>query len=78
MNNLEIKHTNIKGLLEINIPVAYDERGYFKENWQREKMVALGLPDFVPVQHNISFNENACGISVLYFRREIKDVVDVS
>ncbi len=56
MNNIEIKKTNIDGLLEINIPVFYDERGYFKENWQREKMINLGLPDFKPVQHNISFN----------------------
>lgn len=53
---LEIKKTNIEGLLEIELPVFYDERGFFKENWQREKMVAIGLPDFNPVQHNVSFN----------------------
>ena len=34
-----------------------DNRGWFKENWQREKMIALGLPDFGPVQNNISFND---------------------
>ena len=34
-----------------------DSRGWFKENWQREKMVAAGLPDFGPVQNNISFND---------------------
>ena len=34
-----------------------DNRGWFKENWQREKMVALGLPDFGPVQNNVSFND---------------------
>ena len=28
-----------------------------KENWQREKMLALGVPDFGPVQNNISFND---------------------
>ncbi len=33
-----------------------DARGWFKENWQREKMTALGLADFGPVQNNISFN----------------------
>ncbi|WP_374227938.1 sugar nucleotide-binding protein [Nocardioides sp. TRM66260-LWL] len=38
------------------MPVHGDDRGWFKENWQREKMVALGLPDFGPVQNNISFN----------------------
>jgi dTDP-4-dehydrorhamnose 3,5-epimerase-like enzyme len=36
--------------------VHEDSRGWFKENWQREKMTALGLPDFGPVQHNVSFN----------------------
>ena len=39
--------------------VRDDDRGWFKENWQREKMVALGLPDFGPVQNNISFNASA-------------------
>ena len=33
-----------------------DARGFFKENWQREKMLAIGLPDFGPVQNNVSFN----------------------
>jgi dTDP-4-dehydrorhamnose 3,5-epimerase len=34
-----------------------DNRGWFKENWQREKMIAAGLPDFRPVQNNVSFND---------------------
>ena len=38
------------------LDVHEDSRGWFKENWQREKMTALGLPDFGPVQNNISFN----------------------
>ncbi len=46
------------GLTLFDIPVHGDNRGWFKENWQREKMVALGLPDFGPVQNNISFNRN--------------------
>lgn len=54
--DLQVKNTIIDGLLEIDLPVFYDERGFFKENWQREKMCVLGLPDFRPVQHNISFN----------------------
>jgi dTDP-4-dehydrorhamnose 3,5-epimerase len=40
-----------------DLPVHGDARGWFKENWQREKMVAAGLPDFGPVQNNISFND---------------------
>ncbi|MFB7893124.1 sugar nucleotide-binding protein [Microbacterium sp. NPDC056044] len=49
--------TNIPGLVVYDLPVHGDSRGWFKENWQREKMTALGLPDFGPVQNNISFND---------------------
>lgn len=54
---LAVRETSIPGLLEIDLPVHGDNRGWFKENWQREKMTALGLPDFGPIQNNISFNE---------------------
>ena len=53
---LSVTGTEIPGLLMVQLPVHGDERGWFKENWQREKMVAAGLPDFGPVQNNISFN----------------------
>ena len=53
---LSIRETAIPGLLVIDLPVHGDPRGWFKENWQREKMLALGLPDFAPVQHNMSHN----------------------
>lgn len=49
--------TPIPGLILFDLPVHSDSRGWFKENWQREKMVAAGLPDFGPVQNNISFND---------------------
>ena len=55
--NLEAHTTDIPGLAWWDLPVHGDNRGWFKENWQREKMVALGLPDFHPVQNNISFND---------------------
>ncbi|MEO3933844.1 bifunctional dTDP-4-dehydrorhamnose 3,5-epimerase family protein/NAD(P)-dependent oxidoreductase [Micrococcaceae bacterium Sec7.4] len=51
--------TPIPGVVLYDLPVHGDNRGWFKENWQRDKMVALGLPDFRPVQNNISFNEKA-------------------
>ncbi|OJV95487.1 MAG: dTDP-4-dehydrorhamnose 3,5-epimerase [Microbacterium sp. 67-17] len=50
--------TAIPGVLLLDLPVHGDNRGWFKENWQREKMAALGLPDFGPVQNNISFNRS--------------------
>lgn len=53
---LDIRETPIPGFKVIDLPVHGDNRGWFKENWQREKMVAQGLPDFGPVQNNISFN----------------------
>ena len=54
--SLRVETTPIPGLLVLRLPVHRDERGWFKENWQRAKMVALGLPDFGPVQNNMSFN----------------------
>ena len=54
---LAVRETPIPGLVVFDLPVHGDSRGWFKENWQREKMVALGLPDFTPVQNNISFND---------------------
>jgi dTDP-4-dehydrorhamnose reductase/dTDP-4-dehydrorhamnose 3,5-epimerase len=56
---LAAHETPIPGVVLYDLPVHGDNRGWFKENWQREKMVALGLPDFRPVQNNISFNEKA-------------------
>lgn len=56
---LTAHETSIPGVVVYDLPVHGDNRGWFKENWQREKMVALGLPDFRPVQNNISFNEKA-------------------
>ena len=54
-----MRETSIPGLLVINLDVRGDNRGWFKENWQRRKMVDLGLPDFGPVQNNMSFNTRA-------------------
>ena len=56
MADLTIETTPIDGMLVVRLQVHGDNRGWFKENWQREKMVALGLPDFVPVQNNMSYN----------------------
>ncbi|WP_243224853.1 bifunctional dTDP-4-dehydrorhamnose 3,5-epimerase family protein/NAD(P)-dependent oxidoreductase [Microbacterium sp. CIAB417] len=54
---LSIGETPIPGLLIADLPVHGDSRGWFKENWQREKMIAAGLADFGPVQNNVSFND---------------------
>ncbi|MGO3022477.1 MAG: sugar nucleotide-binding protein [Brevibacterium sp.] len=62
MSDLEVAETPIEGMHVLNLPVHGDDRGWFKENWQREKMVDLGLPDFGPVQQNMSFNQ-AVGVT---------------
>ena len=54
---LRVAPTPIPGLLLVDLPVPGDNRGWFKENWQREKLLALGVPDLGPVQNNISFND---------------------
>ena len=56
---LSVTKTPIPGFLRIDLTVHGDNRGWFKENWQRAKMVELGLPDLGPVQNNISFNNEA-------------------
>lgn len=57
-NELRMERTRIPELLHFELPVHGDNRGWFKENYQREKMVRLGLPaDFEVVQNNISYNE---------------------
>ena len=59
MAALSVQRTAIPGLLIIDLPLHGDARGWFKENWQRAKMIELGLPDFGPVQNNMSFNATA-------------------
>lgn len=56
MADLAVRESVIPGLFEIDLDVRGDNRGWFKENYQREKMEALGLPRFEIVQNNFSFN----------------------
>jgi dTDP-4-dehydrorhamnose 3,5-epimerase len=53
---LSVEETGIEGLKVVELSVHGDSRGWFKENWQRAKMVALGIPDLHVVQNNVSFN----------------------
>ena len=56
-DQLAVRETNIPGLLEIDLILHGDNRGWFKENYQKAKMEALGLPVFTIVQNNFSYNE---------------------
>ena len=53
---LKVTDTTIEGLEVVDLSVYGDARGWFKENWQRAKMTALGIPDLRVVQNNVSFN----------------------
>lgn len=52
--------TAIPGMIEFDIPVHGDNRGWFKENFQKEKMVPLGFPkEFFKedkLQNNVSLS----------------------
>jgi dTDP-4-dehydrorhamnose 3,5-epimerase-like enzyme len=54
---VKVEPTRIEGLLRVTLDVHGDSRGWFKESYQRAKLVDLGLPDLKVVQHNVSFNE---------------------
>ena len=56
MGHLRVEPTAIDGLLIVHLQLHGDTRGWFKENWQRAEMTALGVPDFGPVQNNVSWN----------------------
>ncbi len=57
MADLQVETTNIPGFYVVTLPLHGDNRGWFKENYQAEKMQALGLPHFDVVQNNFSYNE---------------------
>ena len=56
--DLSVAETGIVGLKVVDLAVHGDSRGWFKENWQRAKMTALGIPDLRVVQNNISYNDS--------------------
>ena len=53
---LAVTESPIPGLFVIDLPLHGDNRGWFKENYQKEKMEALGLPPLDVVQNNFSYN----------------------
>ena len=57
-SGLSVRETIIPGLYEIDLELHEDERGWFKENYQKAKMEELGLPSFEVVQNNFSFNKD--------------------
>lgn len=50
--------TEIPGFYVVDLEVHGDNRGWFKENYQKSKLESLGLPKFNIVQNNISFNSD--------------------
>ncbi|HET9721995.1 MAG TPA: dTDP-4-dehydrorhamnose 3,5-epimerase family protein [Candidatus Saccharimonadales bacterium] len=50
--------TEIPGLLIFDVTSIGDDRGWFQEKYQKEKLVASGMPsDFTVVQTNVAYNK---------------------
>lgn len=72
MADLAVRETVIPGLYEVDLPVHGDNRGWFKENYQKAKLEALGLPGFEIVQNNFSFNAEAGATRGLHMEPWVK------
>lgn len=77
-----VEETEIPGLLTVEIPTFKDERGFFQETYQREKLTMAGLPaDFVAVQANRSHNIEAGTVRGIHaepwakYVRTVKEVI---
>ena len=58
MSDIKVTKTQIPGFYVIDLDLREDDRGYFKENYQKEKLEALGLPHFEICQNNVSYNKD--------------------
>ena len=56
MSGPSVTATSIPGLLHVELELHADERGWFKESYQRAKLEAAGLPHLEVVQNNVSYN----------------------
>lgn len=65
--DLSVAETGIGGLKVVDLAVHGDSRGWFKENWQRAKMTALGIPDLRVVQNNVSYNDVSANLKLTTF-----------
>lgn len=55
---MRVRPLSIPGLLHVGLDVHGDDRGWFKEGFQREKLAAAGFPPFEIVQQNVSYNRD--------------------
>jgi dTDP-4-dehydrorhamnose 3,5-epimerase len=53
---ITVNDTSVPGLLEIELVVHGDERGWFKESFQRAELESQGFSPFEIVQSNVSYN----------------------
>jgi dTDP-4-dehydrorhamnose 3,5-epimerase len=59
---VKVSDSTIPGLFSVELDVHGDNRGWFKESYQRAKLEADGLPHLEVVQNNVSYNE-AVGVT---------------
>lgn len=63
---MNVIETDIPGVLVIELDVFSDERGYFKETYNRDRYAAFGLPDFA--QDNLSLSKPVGTIRGLHYQ----------
>lgn len=54
---MQVNKTTLNGVYLIELDTFPDERGSFREGYQKEKLEALGLPAINPVQMNVAENK---------------------
>jgi len=54
-----VRPTRLPGLLDVDLDLRGDSRGWFKESYQQEKLRAAGFPELTFVQNNVSYNSDA-------------------
>lgn len=60
VSEFTVTKTDISGLLVIDLSIIGDDRGWFQEKYQNEKLVQAGFPNnFTAKQNNISYNKQA-------------------
>jgi len=65
---LELRPTELDGVIEVRPPRFGDERGFFSETWSAAAFAAAGLPAFDFVQDNHSHSAAAGTLRGLHFQ----------
>src|SRR5947209_5054659 len=66
--SMKFRETKLKGVFEIDLEPAFDERGFFARSWCQKEFNARGLSP-VLAQCNISFSERKGTLRGMHYQR---------